>query len=205
MARSGRKQRSSETRAKIIAAAGRLFVDKGYVDTTMSDLAADAGVAVQTLYLTFGSKAAILKSLHDTAVVGDDEPVALLQRAWVRAFRREPSVRAALELWVTNHQSMNDRVAAVYGVLQQAAADAEVSALYDDIRGQRLRSERAFAKAFATKRGFPPELSAQRTADMLYALGSPETFRLLVVERGWSPQQVSEWLLEVLTPLLTTG
>jgi AcrR family transcriptional regulator len=60
-------ERTRATRARIIAAATPLFVRDGYLETTMSGIAKAAGVAVQTLYLSFGSKVAVLEAALDVA------------------------------------------------------------------------------------------------------------------------------------------
>lgn len=66
----------------------------------MADIAAEASVAVQTLYLSFGSKARILSATFDRSVAGDDEALAVLERPWVSALADEPDLRQALRLLV---------------------------------------------------------------------------------------------------------
>src|ERR671928_1326692 len=74
-----RAEQAQRTRAAVLDAAGRCFLDKGYAATTMKDIAAEAGVSVQTVFGQ-GSKAALLLACVDRAVVGDDEEVPLRQR-----------------------------------------------------------------------------------------------------------------------------
>jgi hypothetical protein len=70
---------------RIRDAARRLFVEHGYVATTI-----EASVAVPTVYLAFGTKRALLAELLDIACVGDKEPVAVLERPWVDEVRHDP-------------------------------------------------------------------------------------------------------------------
>src|SRR5579884_93912 len=84
-----RTERRRETTRRVVEAAEGLFLERGYLATTMGDIAAAAGVAVQTLYLALGSKMAILGAVLDRAVAGDDEPVPVLQRQWVKTLERE--------------------------------------------------------------------------------------------------------------------
>src|SRR5437763_16336971 len=98
--RPGRHARSRATRARIVEAATRVFVRDGYLTTTMAAIAAEAGVAVQSLYLGFGSKLGILSAAFDVAVVGDVEPVPLLERPWVRELAACPDGPRALRLFV---------------------------------------------------------------------------------------------------------
>ena len=75
-----RKQQARQTRREITEAARKLFTERGYAGATMGAIADEAGVAVETIYATFGSKSSILSHLIDVSVVGDDEPVPLLER-----------------------------------------------------------------------------------------------------------------------------
>src|SRR6202045_3629252 len=75
---------------RILDAARRLFVKRAYVATTIEAIAGEAGVAVPTVYLAFGTKRALLAELLDIAAVGDEEPVAVLERPWVDELRHDP-------------------------------------------------------------------------------------------------------------------
>src|SRR5690348_6856478 len=75
-----RRRRAQRTRAGVLAAAHRLFVARGWAATGVRDIATAAGVSVKTIYDTFGSKADLFKTVVDVAVVGDDEPVAMMER-----------------------------------------------------------------------------------------------------------------------------
>src|SRR3954464_10099987 len=84
-----RAEQAQRTRTAVLDAAGRCFLDKGYAATTMKDVAAAAGVSVQTVFGQ-GSKAALLLACVDRAVVGDDEEVPLAQREMVTRLLRAP-------------------------------------------------------------------------------------------------------------------
>src|SRR5215470_1984997 len=88
-----REQQARRTRARITAAAARQFLARGYAAATMRAVAADAGVALPTVELVFGTKARLLKAVIDTAIAGDDEPVPMLARQW--ATRAESAAGAA--------------------------------------------------------------------------------------------------------------
>ena len=193
MPRGGKTERGRKTKARIVAAATRLFADRGYLETTMAAIAAEAGVAVQTLYLAFGSKVAILTAAHDLAVVGDDEPIPVLDRPWVDEVRAEPSGSRALELVLTNTLAIVERVAPISGVIQAAAADTDVAELLARTNAQRLDTMRFLAAELAKKPGFGPALSAGNVADVLDAVVSNELYRLLVVERQWPVEDWKAW------------
>ena len=87
--RAARTERAMATRQRVVAAATPLFVRDGYVETTMAGIARAAGVAVQTLYLSFGSKAAVLEAA--LAVEPDDQP-----NEWLAELGAEPAGPVAL-------------------------------------------------------------------------------------------------------------
>jgi len=43
-----------------------------------------------------------------------------------------------------------------------------------------------------------PGLAVAQATDLLWALGSAEMYRMLVVDRGWPPQQYEGWLASTL-------
>src|SRR3954447_18917157 len=96
----GRRQRSAHTRARIVDTASRLFLDHGYVETTIEAVAEHAGVAVQTIYYVFGTKPTLLAAVLDVTIAGDAEPLATLQRPWVEQLRAETNPTQAVELLV---------------------------------------------------------------------------------------------------------
>src|SRR3954447_15913892 len=175
--RGGKTARGRQTAARIATAATRLFVEHGYVNTTMAAVAAEAGVAVQTLYLAFGSKAAILAEVQDLAVVGEGKNIPALEQAWVAEVRAEPDGLRALELVMDGSLGISERVAAVYQTIQTAAADTDVADVLAKVRLQRWHSMRELAAMLATKPGFAAQ-SLDRDADILYALVSVEVYHL---------------------------
>ena len=187
-------ERGRATRVRIVAAATTLFQEQGYLDTTMAAIAEAASVSVQTLYLAFGSKVAILRAVHDVAVEGD-EPLPVLERAWVGEMRAEPIGARALEIVVNESLAIVERVHPVYVVIERAAADAEVGELLANIKRQRYETMGAFAHDLAAKRGFAGE-SAAWAGDVLYAVICNELYRLLVIERGWTSDAWRRWVYD---------
>lgn len=194
MAKTGRTERGRVTRARIVAAAGRLFHDRGYVDTTMASIASEAGVAVQSLYLSFGSKVGILSACHDVAVVGDDEPIPVLDRPWVSDVGRAPDARAALGIVLANTLPIIERVASIQAVIRDAAADPEVAELRASLNKERYITLAKLAELVAAKPAFRTDVSPDHAADLLYALNSEDLHQLLVVDRGWEADQWRNWV-----------
>src|SRR4051794_39012241 len=84
---SSRSAAAALTRGRVLAAARSGFLEHGYARTTIRSVAVAAGVSPETVYKTFGSKAALLKSVYDVAMAGDDDPVPIAARPEFRAVR----------------------------------------------------------------------------------------------------------------------
>src|SRR5215211_9547189 len=139
----GRRERSRVTRARVVDAAGRLFVEHGYVATTIEDVAERAGVAVQTVYYVFGTKPKLLSAVLDASIAGDVEPVPLLERPWVGALREQHDVGSAMERLVDDSVTILRRTSPLYEVVRRAAADPEVNQLLQETRRRRRADQRA--------------------------------------------------------------
>lgn len=195
------RKRNIETEAKIAAAATALFCTQGYVDTTMAAIAKDAGVAVQTLYLRHGSKAAILSATLDAAIAGDADDVTVTDRpdGFFGQSLAEPDARRAIGIAVHGARCICDRTHQLYEVIRSAAADPEVADVLEKNRTERIGGLRTLAKAIAKKHGYDPSVPVQRTADLLYTLGTEDAYLLFVADRGWKPEVWEHWVQDTIT------
>ena len=73
-------------------AAHELFVRNGYQATTLTAVADAAGVAHRTVYVRFGTKAALLKRVIDVALVGGLAPIDVVSREWYRTATTAPTL-----------------------------------------------------------------------------------------------------------------
>jgi AcrR family transcriptional regulator len=196
--RVSKAEQSRATRRRITAAATTLFVRDGFLTTTMAAIAAEAGVAVQTLYLSFGNKTAILHAAFDEAIVGDDDPVPVMERAWWRDLMTSTDAGAALSIFVDNSCAIIARAGALYGVILGAAADPEVAELLANNKRERRAGFTAAVQTLSTRAGFRPGLSLADATAVAYAVQSEETYLLMVGECGWSVEQWHDWVLRTL-------
>ena len=195
-----RAEQARATRRRIIDQALELFLRQGYAATTVDQIAARAGVAVQTVYFHFGNKATVLKEIVDVLAVGDDEPIPMLDRPWAQQVRDEPDGRRALAIWLSNGRAIFTRLAPIMKIVRDAAgADPEMAAQWQTNQQQRLTAHRALAQHLAEKQALRPELSADLAADIIFALVSHEVYHLLTAERGWTPTQWEHWINNTLT------
>lgn len=187
-----RADKTRVIRRRIIAAATELFVRDGYLETTMAGLAEQAGVAVQTLYLSFGGKAAVLAAALDDAVAGDDERVP--EREWFARLHAEPDGAAALTVFVEAAAQVVARHYPLYASVAAAAADPEPAELLRRAKRRRLETHGRIVDELVGKRGFSEALSLDRATEVVHTLMSPETYGLLVVDHGWTGADWALWV-----------
>lgn len=192
--------RARLTRRRIVDAATDLFIRQGYAATTLAQVAAGAGVAVQTVYFHYGNKTGLLKAVVDVAAVGDDEPVPLLERPESAQIRDEPDPRRALALSVRQGREIFARVAPVMRVVRDAAGvDPDMAEQWRVNEQQRAVAFTVLAQQLADKHGLRDGLSVQDAADVIFALHSLELYHLLTEARGWTPTRWESWLTETLS------
>jgi len=191
--------RTRLARRAVLDAARTLFVERGYGSTTIEAISTESDVPQATVYRLFSSKHGILKALVDTSVAGDDEPVAVAERPQVRSLLEAPAAREAVARLAAVSVDINSRTEPVYRILLSAAdSDAEAAALLRQLTEQRQEGQGRVATVLARSKSLRPGLSPGDAADVIHALASPELFRLLVIDRGWSPVRYERWLAETL-------
>src|SRR5437763_15977452 len=84
-----RREQAAATRREILDAAQRLFERQGYAATTMEAIAAEAGVALKTVYVAFETKSGLLRALWHLLLRGDERDAPVGDRDWYRAMPAE--------------------------------------------------------------------------------------------------------------------
>ncbi len=190
-----RRAQAEATRAEILRAAQRLLERDGYAATTMAAVAAEAGVALKTVYVAFATKSGLLRALWNVLLRGDADDVPMGGRPWYREMLADPDPGARLDRMARQSRAVKDRAGTMMVVIRDgAAADADVAALWDRIEAQFRELLDPLARTFAAEGSLRPGLDAGRAADVLWALNHPDVWRLLVRVRGWSPGEYEIWL-----------
>jgi AcrR family transcriptional regulator len=198
-----RDEQARATRRVIVEAAARLFVARGYGATTIDAIADEAGVGRKTVFTSVGSKARALKLAIDWAIVGDDEPVALLDRPVVRAGMVEPDPRRILTDFAHSLREIGARFGPLAEVAEAAAGiDPEIKALREEGRAQRLTGMRILAGVLAQRRALRPDMTLDEAADVLWLFNDPTLYNRLVVEQRWDEDRYERWLAGTLITLL---
>lgn len=186
---------AGETRQAILAAARTLLVDKGYSAMRMDRIAADAGVALDTVYAAVGTKPTLIRLLIETAISGADAAIPAEEREYVQRIRAAPSAEEKLETYAHALRLIHSRLAPLVRALHDAAGThPELTSLWREIADRRHRNMLLLAAELRTAGGVRAELSCEDLADTLWTLGAPEVFLLLTQERGWSGERFVEWL-----------
>jgi len=198
-----RQEQASQTRLRILDAAQRLFTDHGYGATTMESIAAEAGVATDTVYASFGTKAGVLHKLLDVRVGGDDAPVALLDRQGPQKVRAEPTQQAQVIAFAAGVAQILERVRPVDDIMRGAGAvDPEIAALRARMQGFRYDNMKQLVSWLAARGQFRGGLSEEEAAAIVWTIASPEVHGLLRGDRGWSGERYVTWLADTLTRTL---
>lgn len=176
-----------------MAAAYALFSERGYAATTMESVAKEAGVAVQTLYFTFHTKAELLQAAFEFAVLGPDETPPHLS-AWQQEVESAPDVQTAVRALVDGVLPILERAARLVWVV---AGDEAARTTYE--HNERLRRDGYIhlVEVLAAKQPLRKGLSPERALDVLLALTGPHQFHLFVEEYSWDVQEYRDWIVGV--------
>ncbi|MDP9181815.1 MAG: TetR/AcrR family transcriptional regulator, partial [Actinomycetota bacterium] len=190
-----RDEQAARTRARILDAAAALFLERGYGRTTTKDVAAQAGVARDTVHAVFGTKARMLTALIDQRLVPDGSVANVSERPEAQAVKRETDPRRQIELWADFITGISTGLRPVFEVLRTASAvEPEMVKVFEEMDRFRLANMHTYAKWFAA-RG-PLRVSTRKAAEILWALASPDVARMLCDELGWTQPQHARWLAD---------
>lgn len=198
--------RTRLARRAVVDAARALFLERGYAATTIEAISADSEVPQATVYRLFASKRGILKALLDVSIVGDDNRVPMAERPQVQSLLADPDPGSMVASLVRVAIEVNVRTAEIYRILTSAAAsDPDAATLVAELTRQRQQGQGLVARALARRQALRPPLRERDAGDIIHALASPEMYRLLVVDRGWSRKKYEDWLTEALVEQLLPG
>lgn len=195
-----RAARTRATRRRIVDAAADLFIADGYAATTLEQVAARAGVAVQTVYFHFGNKRTVLKEAVDVAAVGDDEPVPMLDRPWLEEARAERDPQRVIARWTAYGRGIMTRVGPVMRVVRDAAVlDPDMAAQWAANQAETASAFRALAEQLHASEAL--RVPVDEAVDILCALSGLDLY-LLLTDRGWTPEQWERFVVGSLSHAL---
>lgn len=192
-----REEQARRTRQAILTSARQLFAEQGYSATTIAQIAATAGVAVDTVYASVGTKPVLMRLLMETAISGTDQAVPAEQRDYVQQVMAAATAQDKITIYAAAVTKINVRMAPLHLVLRGAAATApELAGIRNEISARRAANMRLFAHDLARTGQLRPDLATDEVADIVWSMNSAEYFTLLVRERGWDPDRFAAWLAD---------
>jgi AcrR family transcriptional regulator len=199
-----RTEQTELARSRILTAAGELFLDRGYLGTTLAAIATGAGVSVQTVYNVIGSKAAVLKAVYDVALAGDDEPVPMAERPIYRAIASATDPQECLTLYAALARQIGERTTPLVRMAraQASTGDRDLMEYLKTLDAELEFGCRYMAGHLAERFGLRTGLDVDTAADVLWSVNGSDLAHRLVNERGWGWDRYQAWLARTLTDLL---
>ena len=194
---SRRQEQARRTRARIVEAATARFVELGYGATSVAAIAETAEVSPQTIYATFGTKAALLSAAVDVALAGDHEPVAVFDRDESQATLAAPTADDAAAAFARATTAVLERAGRILAAADAAAqSDPELATMW--VMGHRARhADMARTAAALDDAGsLRTGLDAGAAADLLWVIASPDAYRSFTLIRGWTAARYERWLAD---------
>jgi AcrR family transcriptional regulator len=197
--RSLREEHARLTRTRILEAARRLFVDRGYSTVSMQDIAREAGVAYQTVFSQFGGKLKLALDLCDSEFPHVANTVAMLSEA-----EQSGDAEACLRLLGTFARRLYEPCAEILRFMRESG-DPELISRLREIESRRLQQLARLGPLLDRSGRLRRGVSGAAAVDLAWSLTSPATYEQLVVDRGWTPDQFESWLGPALADLILAG
>ncbi len=190
-----RQAQIAQTEQRIVAAATELFLADGYLATTLEAVARRAQVGARTVYLRFGTKAALFKRVVDVAIVGDTEPVDVLGRDWMQAALTASTAAERIAASAAGGRQIMERTGALFAVAQQAAAiEPLIAGFWQQGREQTRHAHAVFWTRMADDGLLDPRLDLDWLIDTTTILAAAETYLLVTRLTSWDLDTYQGWL-----------
>lgn len=199
---SGRRARAQQTRQRVMDVAHDLFVAQGYGRTTIAEVARGAGVSVETIYSTFGTKAALLRQVWFVRFRGDDHDVRFLDRPEIQEMLTEQDLVVRLRRHAAIVTPIFRRFVPLHRALEAAAAsESSAAAMVAEFDAGRLDASTHYATAAQSTGQLA--VSTAECRDVFNATLDGSLWHRLVHDGGWSDQRFAGFLGELWVSMLT--
>lgn len=201
-----REDAARRTRRAIVLAAGSLFRERGYGGTSLSDVAAAAGVARPTVTAAFGSKPRLLQEVVNQALAGDDEPVPVADRSWFRPVWEAKTPQELLAAYALVSTVIGARAARLFEVVRRASdTSTDVADLWESIQRNRRAGARMVVDQLRSLGAVDRWPGDERAVDALWVFNDPAHYSALVEQCHWSERDFTEWLAARMQNALLSG
>ncbi len=194
-----RRAAAERTRAGILDAARELFSATGYDGTSVAQVAARAGVSVDTVYASVGRKPQLLLAVHDMELADSATPVPAGQRDYVQRIREATSAREKIDTYAAAlAERLPQTVPLALALRDAGARDPDCQALYLTLSRRRAANMRRFAQDLLATGELRAGVDVDQIATLTWSMNSPDYFQLLA-EHGHTPTQYARLLTQVWT------
>jgi AcrR family transcriptional regulator len=197
---SGRREQARARRLAVVLAARELFERDGFRLTTITAIAAHAGVSAESVYKGFGSKAALANAVFDLVIAGDDEPVPVAQRSAARAVREEPEVRRKIAMFVEGLAQRQARSAKVQILIRDGRhVDNSLAPIWAKLNDEGLAGMTMLGRHLLETGQLRDGIDLDEVRDVLWNYLAVDNYERLVLSRDWSLERYSRWLARAIT------
>jgi AcrR family transcriptional regulator len=202
---SGRRAQARARRLAVVVAARELFERDGFRCTTITGVAAHAGVSPESIYKAFGTKAELAKAVFDLVVAGDDDPVPVADRPAMQAIREEPDVRRKIVMFVDGLAQRQAASAKVQILIRDGRhVDSSLVPIWTALNDEGLAGMTALARHLLETGQLRDGVDLAEARDVLWNYLAIDTFERLVLARGWTHERYTRWLAQAITNALCT-
>ncbi len=195
---SQRREAARSTRARIINTAKTAFIEHGFGGTTIRQIADDAEVSPETIYKTFGGKAALLKAVYDVSLAGDDDPIPLSERPEAIAVRDAETPAEAAAAYAELARLISSRIDPLLRVLLGARdTDTALAEFARTTEKERHAGSTFYVRHWAETGWLRDDITIDDAIDTVWALNSPQP-RWLLLDHGWTEARYTHWLASLI-------
>jgi len=197
---SGRRARADARRREVVQSARELFERDGFRLTTITAVAARAGVSPESIYKGFGSKAGLAKAVFDTALAGDDEPVPIAERPALATVRAEPDARRKIALFVEGLVQRLARSAKVQILIRDGRhVDDSLIPIWATLQEEGRTGMTMLGRHLLETGGLRDGVDVDEVRDVLWNYLAIDHYERLVLTQGWSLDRYAQWLGRAIT------
>lgn len=189
-----RTEQASKTRRKIAAEARKLFVSRGFAGTTIEMIADGAGVAVPTVYATYGSKRAIMRQLFEDVVAKES-----LRAELAKDDDPQKQLRLIVDFDVRLFTEGADLFAALRGAGSQ---DRTLDRIRIEGENRRRRGLAEIVRSWSEKGALRKDVSEKEALDIMWAMMSDLLYTLFIRGNRWPAERYKLWLATTLETLV---
>jgi len=198
-----RRDAAARTRERVLDVAKDSLLSQGYAATTVAAIARAAGVSAELIYKSFGGKAGLVRHLQRRALLGDGPTPAEARSDAASA--SEVGAAAVIREWARLATEVAPRVSSIMVLVGSAAASDPVLAdLLGEMNAQRLERMAHNAERISRHPDVRSDLTVDQVRDILWTYSSPDLYRLVVLERGWTLSAYGDFLWSGMTGQLLT-